>query len=78
MLVFGLSALLGILEWLMLGLSAASLALFVVHQSRSRRPLIRVQMFRESRVFSMSLTTSLLMYASNFPLMFLMSLSLRM
>lgn len=76
-LVFGLSALPGILGWFLLGLSAASLALFVVHQSRSRRPLIRVQMFRESRVFSMSLTTSLLMYASNFPLMFLMSLYLQ-
>jgi EmrB/QacA subfamily drug resistance transporter len=76
-LVFGLSALPGIVGWLMLGLSAASLALFVVHQSRSSRPLIRVQMFRESRVFSMSLTTSLLMYASNFPLMFLMSLYLQ-
>jgi MFS family permease len=34
-------------------------------------------MFRESRVFSMSLTTSLLMYASNFPLIFLMSLYLQ-
>lgn len=57
--------------------AVVSLALFVVHQSRSRRPLIRVQMFRESRVFSMSLTTSLLMYASNFPLVFLMSLYLQ-
>jgi len=49
----------------------------VLHQSRSRRPLIRIQMFRESRVFSMSLTTSMLMYASNFPLVFLMSLYLQ-
>ena len=61
----------------MLGLSVISLALFILHQSRSRRPLIRVQMFRESRVFSMSLTTSLLMYASNFPLVFVMSLYLQ-
>lgn len=76
-LVYGLSILPSVLGVLMLGLSAISMASFIVHQSRSRRPLIRVQMFRESRVFSMSLTTSLLMYASNFPLVFLMSLYLQ-
>lgn len=76
-LVYGLSILPNIFGIMMLGLSAISLALFILHQSRSRRPLIRVQMFRESRVFSMSLTTSLLMYASNFPLAFLMSLYLQ-
>jgi EmrB/QacA subfamily drug resistance transporter len=76
-LVYGLSLLPNMLGVLMLIISAVSLALFVVHQSRSRRPLIRVQMFRESRLFSMSLTTSLLMYGSNFPLVFLMSLYLQ-
>lgn len=76
-LVYGLSILPNNLGWGMLGLSAISLALFILHQSRSHRPLIRVKMFRESRVFSMSLTTSLLMYASNFPLVFLMSLYLQ-
>jgi EmrB/QacA subfamily drug resistance transporter len=76
-LVYGLSILPSLLWMFMLGLSIACLTLFVVHQSRSRRPLIRVQMFRESRVFSMSLATSLLMYASNFPLVFLMSLYLQ-
>lgn len=76
-LVYGLSVLPSILGVFMLGLSGVSLALFIVHQSRSRRPLIRVQMFRESRLFSMSLATSLLMYGSNFPLVFLMSLYLQ-
>jgi EmrB/QacA subfamily drug resistance transporter len=76
-LVYGLSILPNIFGVLTLVLSAISLTLFIVHQSRSRRPLIRVQMFRESRVFSMSLATSLLMYASNFPLVFLMSLYLQ-
>lgn len=76
-LVYGLSLLPSIWGGVLLGLSAVSLALFVFHQSRSRRPLIRVQMFRESRVFSMSLTTSLLMYASNVPLIFLLSLYLQ-
>jgi EmrB/QacA subfamily drug resistance transporter len=76
-LVYGLSILPHIFGMVLLVVSAISLALFILHQSRSRRPLIRVQMFRESRVFSMSLTTSLLMYASNFPLLFLMSLYLQ-
>lgn len=76
-LVYGLSVLPSTLGLAMLGLSAGSLTFFIVHQSRSHRPLIRVQMFRESRVFSMSLATSLLMYASNFPLVFLMSLYLQ-
>jgi EmrB/QacA subfamily drug resistance transporter len=76
-LVYGLSILPNIFGVMMLILSAISLGLFILHQSRSRRPLIRVQMFRESRVFSMSLMTSLLMYASNFPLVFLMSLYLQ-
>ena len=76
-LVYGLSILPNMLGIAMLGLSIISLTFFIVHQSRSRRPLIRVQMFRESRVFSLSLATSLLMYASNFPLVFLMSLYLQ-
>jgi EmrB/QacA subfamily drug resistance transporter len=76
-LVYGLSILPSIFGVMVLALSAISLGLFILHQSRSRRPLIRVQMFRESRVFSMSLSTSLLMYASNFPLVFLMSLYLQ-
>lgn len=76
-LVYGLSAIESWVGILLLVLSGACLVLFVLHQSRSHRPLIRVQMFRESRVFSLSLTTSLLMYASNFPLVFLMSLYLQ-
>ncbi|WP_158971795.1 MFS transporter [Paraglaciecola sp. L3A3] len=76
-LVYGLSILPSVLGCFMLVLSAISLTSFIVHQSRSHRPLIRVQMFRDSRLFSMSLSTSLLMYASNFPLIFLMSLYLQ-
>lgn len=76
-LVYGLSILPRVLGIVMLVLAALSLGLFVLHQSRSRKPLIRIQMFRDSRVFSMSLSTSLLMYASNFPLVFLMSLYLQ-
>ncbi|MFT2091102.1 MFS transporter [Paraglaciecola sp. 2405UD69-4] len=76
-LVYGLSILPQVLGVVMLVVSVVCLSLFVLHQSRSSKPLIRVQMFRDSRVFSMSLSTSLLMYASNFPLVFLMSLYLQ-
>ena len=73
-LVLGLSDLPSMSGWLLTLLSITFLMLFIVHQSRSRRPLIRVQMFLESRVFSLSLSTSFLMYASNFSLAFLLSL----
>lgn len=57
--------------------SFVCLLIFIVHQSKSRQPLIRVQLFKESRVFSLSLTTSFFMYASNFAILFLMSLYLQ-
>lgn len=77
-LVFGLSLLPGLLGLSLLGLAIISMILFVLQQSHHSEPLIRVQMFKESRVFSMSLTTSLLMYASVYPLTFLLSLYLQL
>lgn len=76
-LVYGLSKLPSMLGVGFLLLSLLSLLSFVVHQSRDRQPLIRVQMFRESRVFSLSLSTSFLMYGSNFAIIFLLSLYLQ-
>ena len=76
-LVFGLSLLPTLLGFVLLTIALVSMVLFVFQQSRHTEPLIRVQMFRESRVFSMSLTTSLLMYASVYPLTFLLSLYLQ-
>ena len=76
-LVFGFSSVPKLYGFLLLILSVITMIFFVYHQSRHHTPLIRVQMFRESRVFSMSLTTSLLMYGSNFPLAFLLSLYLQ-
>lgn len=76
-LVYGLSKLPSILGIALLGASLLSLIAFIYHQSQSRRPLIRVQMFRESRVFSLSLSTSFLMYGSNFAIIFLLSLYLQ-
>ncbi len=76
-LVYGLSELPNFSGVMLLGGSIISLVAFVIHQSRVPEPLIRVQMFKESRVFSLSLSTSLLMYASNFAIVFLLSLYLQ-
>lgn len=76
-LVFGLSQLPSWLGWACLIASAASLTLFVLHQRQHQQPLIRVQMFRENRLFSWSLATSFFMYGSNFAVIFLMSLYLQ-
>ncbi|WP_207951845.1 MFS transporter [Pseudomaricurvus alcaniphilus] len=53
------------------------IGLFIYHQSRNQEPLIRVQLFRENRMFGFSLLTAFLMYASNYPLAFLLSLYLQ-
>jgi EmrB/QacA subfamily drug resistance transporter len=76
-LVFGLSLLPSIMGISLLLFALLGMSLFMLQQSRQSEPLIRVQMFRESRVFSLSLTTSLLMYASVYPLSFLLSLYLQ-
>ncbi len=76
-LVFGLSKLPSLLGIGIMLISLLSLIAFIFHQSRVKNPLIRVQMFRESRVFSLSLSTSFLMYASNFAIVFLLSLYLQ-
>lgn len=76
-LVYGLSKLPSALGIFLLLISLVSITSFIVHQSRSKQPLIRVQMFRESRVFSLSLFTSFLMYGSNFAIIFLLSLYLQ-
>ena len=76
-LVYGLSKMPDLLGFALLTASLTSLVAFVYHQSRIKQPLIRVQMFRESRVFSLSLSTSFLMYGSNFAIVFLLSLYLQ-
>lgn len=58
-------------------LSVFAIVVFIYHQSKSSRPLIRVQMFKESRVFSFSLASSFFMYGSNFAILFLLSLYLQ-
>ena len=76
-LVYGLSKLPSLFGVALLAVSILSLVSFILHQSRDKQPLIRVQMFRESRVFSLSLSTSFLMYGSNFAIIFLLSLYLQ-
>jgi EmrB/QacA subfamily drug resistance transporter len=75
--VYGLSLLPSNLGFALFALSIFCLATFILHQSRNRAPLIRPQMFRESRVFSLSLATSFFMYGSNFAIIFLLSLYLQ-
>jgi EmrB/QacA subfamily drug resistance transporter len=76
-LVIGLSRLPSLLGLACVIASVLALGLFILHQSRHSQPLIRVQLFRENRLFSLSLTTSFFMYGSNFALIFLMSLYLQ-
>ncbi|MCP8899801.1 MFS transporter [Gilvimarinus xylanilyticus] len=76
-LVLGLTGLPEPLSVVALVLSLVLLGLFIRLQAGARSPLIRVQMFRESRVFSMSLLAAALMYGANYPLGFMLSLYLQ-
>lgn len=76
-LVIGLTGLPGLWQSGVLALSFVLLVQFIRRQARREQPLIRVQMFRESRLFSFSLITALFMYASSYPLGFLLSLYLQ-
>lgn len=75
--VIGLSMLPDLLGLILTLLSLMLLITFIWHQSQSTAPLIRVQLFKENRVFSVSLATSFFMYGSNFALLFLLSLYLQ-
>ncbi len=76
-LALGLAGIPGLGHVALVALALVLLALFVRMQARAQTPLIRVQMFRESKLFSMSLTTASLMYASSYPLGFMLSLYLQ-
>lgn len=75
--VYGTSKLPSIFGGVSIAIGLTALFIFVVHQSKSSRPLLRVQMFSESRVFSFSLASSFFMYGSNFATIFLLSLYLQ-
>ncbi len=61
----------------LLAFSLVLMCTFIFQQSRQSSPLIRVQLFRNNRMFSFSLLTAFLMYAGNYPLTFMMSLYLQ-
>ena len=62
---------------LMLLAALMLIGLFVWHQSAIAQPLIRWQMFTQSRQYSCSLAAAFFMYASLYPLVFLLSLYLQ-
>ena len=57
--------------------SVATLCFFLWQQSRTSEPLIKLKLFQHSKVFSLSLATAVLMYASSYPIGFLLSLYLQ-
>ena len=70
----------GLPNWpniIVFALSFALLIMFVKHQSSIAEPLIRIGLFRESRLFSFSLASASLMYGATFPLIFVLSLYLQ-
>lgn len=76
-LVYGLAQLPQLTGWLCCVAALSMLALFIQHQKHREQPLIRVALFKESRVFSLSLSSAFFMYASNFAIVFLLSLYLQ-
>jgi MFS family permease len=76
-LVVGLTGLPDLPNVISLIVAAMLLLLFVRQQSSSPQPLIRMALFTESRLFSLSLASASLMYAATYPLNFVMSLYLQ-
>ncbi len=75
--VLGFSLLPAFNGTLLLVLSVMIMGVFILHQTNRSSPLIRVQLFTRNRMFSFSVCTAFLMYASNYPLGFLLSLYLQ-
>lgn len=75
--VYGMA---GLPEWqniISLVASVPVMLVFIMHQAKNPHPLIRVQIFRENRIFSFSLAASSFLYGSSYPIAFLMSLFLQ-
>jgi len=75
--VIGLAGLPAAPNMALLATSIALLILFVKHQNSIDEPLIRIGLFKESRLFSFSLASASLMYGATFPLIFVLSLYLQ-
>ena len=61
----------------LLSLGIILFSLFFIQQKKSNIPLIRIRKVIENRVFYRSIKSSLLMFASNYPLQFMLSLYLQ-
>ncbi len=77
LLLFGLSGLPGLYNWIMLLAGGVLSVVFVRHQNRCEYPLVRFSVLAANRVMNRSLIASFLMYAANFPVLFLLSLYLQ-
>ncbi|MEZ5535864.1 MAG: MFS transporter [Thiolinea sp.] len=60
--------------WLMALVSLVFLYAFIRHSNHSERPLIRLKLVWENRLFSRYLGASVMMYSSNYGLMFLLGM----
>jgi len=58
-------------------IAAALLFVFIRHQSRQSEPLVRLELFRGNKLLTRSLSCSILMYAANYPVSFILSLYLQ-
>ena len=76
-LFLGVSTLPGPASYILLGIGAAGLVLFYYQQIHSKNPLVRFRAIMDNHVFFRSLMASICTYASNYPLIFLISLYLQ-
>ena len=77
LLLFGLSGLPGLYNWLMLLAGIGLIFVFVWQQNRCEYPLVRFSLLAANRVLNRSLMASFFMYGAHFPVLFLLSLYLQ-
>ena len=75
--LLGFSLLPGVVGWALIVASAAGLAGFLWWETRAADPLLHVDLLRRSRVFAFSNLAAFVNYASNWAMLFLMSLYLQ-
>ena len=76
-LFMGVSTLPGTVSYVLLGIGVAGVVLFYYQQTHSKNPLVRFRAIMDNHVFFRSLMASICTYASNYPLIFLISLYLQ-
>jgi EmrB/QacA subfamily drug resistance transporter len=76
-LLIGFSLLPGTLGWVLIVAGAAGIAGFVWWETRTRAPVLNVDLFRRNRVFAYSNAATFINYAATYAMTFLMSLYLQ-